>query len=178
MIAMREWMLPLICSAIVVVIQIVFAPILTIFAVVPSFIVPFVLVLSVLRRPDSTYGYAFVLGLIADLLSQTPVGLTSLLLLAITFVLSRAFEVLDDTSITMPLIAFAAALFAFELVFMIVLMIMGYQGGFIELFLQRALPATVINVIIAALLFVIMRRLPLAQQVNDAWRVSSTGRFH
>lgn len=175
---MREWMLPLICSAIVVVIQIVFAPILTIFAVVPSFIVPFVLVLSVLRRPDSTYGYAFVLGLIADLLSQTPVGLTSLLLLAITFVLSRAFEVLDDTSITMPLIAFAAALFAFELVFMIVLMIMGYQGGFIELFLQRALPATVINVIIAALLFVIMRRLPLAQQVNDAWRVSSTGRFH
>ncbi len=178
MIAMREWMLPLICSAIVVVIQIVFAPILTIFAVVPSFIVPFVLVLSVLRRPDSTYGYAFVLGLIADLLSQTPVGLTSLLLLAITFVLSRAFEVLDDTNITMPLIAFAAALFAFELVFMIVLMIMGYQGGFIELFLQRALPATVINVIIAALLFVIMRRLPLAQQVNDAWKVSSTGRFH
>lgn len=178
MITMREWMLPLICSAIVVVIQIVFAPILTIFAVVPSFIVPFVLVLSVLRRPDSTYGYAFVLGLIADLLSQTPVGLTSLLLLAITFVLSRAFEVLDDTNITMPLIAFAAALFAFELVFMIVLMIMGYQGGFIELFLQRALPATVINVIIAALLFVIMRRLPLAQQVNDAWKVSSTGRFH
>ena len=178
MITMREWMLPLICSAIVVVIQIVFAPILTIFAVVPSFIVPFVLVLSVLRRPDSTYGYAFVLGLIADLLSQTPVGLTSLLLLAITFVLSRAFEVLDDTNITMPLIAYAAALFAFELVFMIVLMIMGYQGGFIELFLQRALPATVINVIIAALLFVIMRRLPLAQQVNDAWKVSSTGRFH
>ena len=94
---MREWMLPLVCSAIIVVIQIIFAPILTIFSVVPSFIVAFVLVLSVLRRPDSTYGYAFVLGLIADLLSQTPVGLTSLLLLAITFVLSRVFEVLDDT---------------------------------------------------------------------------------
>ena len=104
MIAMREWMLPLICSAIIVVIQIIFAPILTIFSVVPSFIVAFVLVLSVLRRPDSTYGYAFVLGLVADLLSQTPVGLTSLLLLAITFVLSRVFEVLDDTSITILLL--------------------------------------------------------------------------
>ena len=63
MIAMREWMLPLICSAIIVVIQIIFAPILTIFSVVPSFVVAFVLVLSVLRKPDSTYGYAFVLGL-------------------------------------------------------------------------------------------------------------------
>jgi rod shape-determining protein MreD len=125
---MREWMLPLICSAIIVVIQIIFAPILTIFSVVPSFVVAFVLVLSVLRKPDSTYGYAFVLGLIADLLSQTPVGLTSLLLLAITFVLSRVFEVLDDTSITMPLIAFAAAIFVFEFVFMLVLLIVGYQG--------------------------------------------------
>lgn len=178
MIAMREWMLPLICSAIIVVIQIIFAPILTIFSVVPSFIVAFVLVLSVLRRPDSTYGYAFVLGLVADLLSQTPVGLTSLLLLAITFVLSRVFEVLDDTSITMPLIAFAAAIFVFEFVFMLVLLIVGYQGGFIELFLQRVLLATVMNVVIAALLFVIMRRLPLAQQVNDAWKVSGSGRFH
>lgn len=177
MISMREWMLPLICSAVIVVIQIVFAPILNIFSVVPSFIVAFVLVLSVLRRPDSTYIYAFVLGLIADLLSQTPVGLTSLLLLAITFVMSRVFEVLDDTTIAMPLIAFVAAIFAFELVFMIVLMITGYQGSFIELFLQRALPATVINAIIAALLFVIMRRLPLAQQVNDAWKVSGGGRF-
>ena len=105
-------------------------------------------------------------------------GLTSLLLLAITFVLSRVFEVLDDTSITMPLIAFAAAIFVFEFVFMLVLLIVGYQGGFIELFLQRVLPATVMNVVIAALLFVIMRRLPLAQQVNDAWKVSGSGRFH
>ena len=36
MISMREWMLPLICSAVIVVIQIVFAPILNIFSVVPS----------------------------------------------------------------------------------------------------------------------------------------------
>ena len=175
--SMREWMLPLICSAIIVVIQIVFAPILTIFSVVPSFIVAFVLVLTILRRPDSTYVYAFVLGLIADLLSQTPVGLTALLLLAITFVLSRAFEVLDDSNMAMPLIALAAAIFVFELLFMIVLLIAGYQGGFIELFLQRVLPSTVFNAILAALLFVIMRRLPFAQPVNDAWKVSSGGGF-
>lgn len=173
----REWMLPLIFSAIIVIIQVVFAPILTLFSVVPSFIVPFVMVLSVLRRPDSTYGYAFVLGLIADLLSQTPVGLTSLLLLVATFALSRAFEVLDDTSIAMPVIAFVSATFLYQLIFMIVLMIAGYQGGFIELFLQRALPATVFGSIIAALLFVIMRRFPFSQPVNDAWKVAGGNRY-
>lgn len=175
--SMREWMLPLICSAIIVVIQVIFAPILSIFSVVPNFIVAFVLVLAIVRRPDSTYVYAFVLGLISDLLSQTPVGLSSLLLLVITFVLSRAFEVLDDSNIAMPIIAFAAAIFVFELLFMIILLIAGYQGGFIELFLQRVIPLTVFNVVIAAILFVVMRRLPFAQPVNDAWKVSGGGGF-
>lgn len=174
---MREWMLPLICSAIIVVIQIVFAPILSVFAVVPNFIVAFVMVLAVLRRPDSTYGYAFVLGLIADLLSQTPVGLTSLLLLIATFALSRVFEVLDDSNIAMPTIAFASAMFIFEFIFMIVLLIAGYQGGFIELFLQRVLPATVFNTVIAAILFIVMRRLPFAQPTNDAWKVAGGNRY-
>lgn len=174
---MAERMLPLIFSAVIVVIQIVFAPILTIFSVVPNFIVAFVMVLAVLRRSDSVYLYAFVLGLISDFLSQTPLGLTPLLLLIITFVLLKAFEVLDDSNLAMPIIVFAAAIFVFELIFMIVLMVVGYQGSFFELFLQRALPATVLNVIIAAVLFIIMRRLPFAQPTNDAWKVSNSGRY-
>ena len=176
-IAMREQMIPLIASALVVVVQIIFAPLLTIFSVVPNFIVAFVVVLVVLRRTDSTYVYVFVLGLISDLLAETPVGLTPLLLLIISFVLSRIFEVLDDSNIIMPLITFAAALFAYETVFMIVLMCVGYEGGFIELFLQRALPATLFNAVIAALLFILLRRFPFVQQTNDAWRVSNSSRY-
>lgn len=175
---MLERLLPLIFSAIIVVIQVVFAPLLTIFGVVPNFIVAFLLVFVVLRRSDSCYLYVFVMGLISDLLAQTPVGLTPLLLLAITFVLLRAFEVLDDSSITMPLIAIAASLFVFELLFVVVLMIVGYQGSFIDLFLQRVLPLTVFNLLIAALLFVIMRRFIAVQATNDAWKVSNNGRYH
>ena len=174
---MRDWMFPLVFSAVIVVVQIVFAPVLTIFSVVPSFIVSFVLVLALMRRPDSTYGYAFVLGLIADLLAQTPIGLTSLLLLAASFGLSRAFEVLDDTTPVMPLVSIAIASVVFELAFMIVLMITGYQGSFIELLLYRALPRVLFDVLIAAVLFFIMRKLPFTQPSSDAWRVSDGGRF-
>ena len=170
---MRDWMLPLIFSAVIVVIQVVFAPILTVFSTVPSFIVSFVLVLSIMRRPDTTYVYAFVLGLIADLLTHTPVGLTPLFLLIAVFCLSRVFEVLDDTSLAMPLIALAATL----LVFAIALLIFGYQGSFFEIFAQRVIPATILNSLIAALLFVIMRRLPFAQPSNEAWQVPTSGRF-
>ncbi len=174
---MREWLLPLIFSVVIVVVQVVFAPILAVFSVVPSFIVPFVLVLSIMRRADTTYVYAFVLGLIADLLLYTPIGLTSLLLLVAVFCLSRAFEVLDDTTISMPAIALAVTIFAFELVFVIALMVLGYQGSFFELLVQRVIPSTVLNSLIAVLLFIIMRRLPFAQASNDAWQVPTSGRF-
>lgn len=174
---MRDWLLPVVFSAVIVVVQVVFAPILAVFSVVPSFIVPFVLVLSIMRRADTTYAYAFVLGLIADLLLYSPVGLTSLLLLVAVFGLSRAFEVLDDTTMAMPVIALAVTIFAFELVFAIGLMILGYQGSFFELLVQRVVPATVLNSLIAVLLFVIMRRLPFAQPSNDAWQVPTAGRF-
>lgn len=174
---MREWMLPLIASAIAVVLQIILAPVLTIFAIVPNFIVAFIVVLVIMRRPDSTYIYVFVLGLLADLLSQTPVGLTPLLLLVVAFVLSRVFEVLDDSNIAMSLIACVVALLVFELLFMIVLMILGYSGSLFELLVQRALPCALYDSVIAAVVFLIMRRLPFAQSSNDAWRVSNTTRF-
>ena len=149
---MRDWMLPLIFSVVIVVIQVVFAPILTVFSAVPSFIVSFVLVLSIMRRPDTTYVYAFVLGLIADLLTHTPVGLTPLLLLIAVFCLSRVFEVLDDTSLAMPLIALAATLLVFELLFAIILLVLGYQGSIFEIFAQRVIPATILNSLIELLM--------------------------
>lgn len=174
---MRDWVVPLAASAAVVLLQILLAPVLTVFSVVPSFIVPFVFVLSLMRRPDTTYVYAFVLGLIADLLSQTPLGLSSLLLLASSFVLSRAFEVLDATTPAMPLLSIVSASAVFELVFMIVLLITGYQASFIELLLYRVLPRLLFDAAIGALLYLVMRRLPLMQASSDAWSVSDGGRF-
>ena len=154
---MRDWMLPLIFSVVIVVIQVVFAPILTVFSTVPSFIVSFVLVLSIMRPPDTTYVYAFVLGLIARVVAHTPVGLTPLLLLIAVFCLSRVFEVLDDTSLAMPLIALAATLLVFELLFAVVLLVLGYQGSILDIFAQRVIPATILNSLIAWGLFVILR---------------------
>lgn len=92
------------------------------------------LVLSIVRRADTTYVYAFVLGLLSDLLSQTPVGLTPLLLLIASFALSRAFEVMDKTSYSMPLIACLVSVLLYELLIAIVLLLLGYQAGFFVCF--------------------------------------------
>lgn len=174
---MKDKMLPVLFAAIIVLIQIVFAPILTMFGIVPNFIVPFVLVLSIMRASDSTYVYAFVLGLIHDLLAQTPIGLTSLLLLVGSFALVRVFEVLDRSTPVMPLIALAVAGLIYELLFMIVLLITGYSGGFFELLVARVLPCAVFDALISIVLYLIMSRMSFEQDNHDAWRVADRARY-
>lgn len=173
---MRTQLVPLIGAAIAVVLQIIVAPLITFFSVVPGFIVSYVIVLGILRGGNAMYWYAFVLGMIADLLSQTPLGLTPFLLLIAVFVLSRVFEVLDQTSPAMPLIACVATLLVFNILFTIGLLIMGYEGG-VSLVVSRALPATLINAIICVLYYFIMRKLPLGREDSSAWSVPQSQRF-
>lgn len=173
---MRTQIIPLIASAIAILLQVVVAPIMPIMSVYPNFLVPLVIVLSIVRNPDTTYWYTFVLGLISDLLTNTPLGLTAVLLLGISFALSRAFEVLDKTTLAMPLLAVLASMLVYQVVLAIVLAVLG-SGPFMDLFVQRALPATVYGAVIGALYCLITDKLSLQQASHDAWTVSGTQRY-
>ena len=142
---MREKLVPLVSAAVVVLLQIVVAPVIAIYSVVPSFIVAFVIVLSIVRPEDTTYVYAFVMGIISDLFTQVPFGLTPLLLLIISFALSRVFEVLDKSSIAMVLVSCAVSLLFYEMIVVIVQLVLGYPAAFFDLIAARALPATIFN---------------------------------
>ncbi|WP_251198122.1 rod shape-determining protein MreD [Anaerotardibacter muris] len=174
---MRDKLIPLISAAIVVLLQIVLAPVISIYSVVPNFIVSFVIVLSIVRREDTTYLYAFVMGIISDLLSHVPLGLTPLLLLLISFALSRVFEILDKSSFAMVLVSSAVAVLVYELVVMIVQLVMGYPASFFDMLVARVLPATVFNFIICAILYFVARKFPDTPSGNDAWTVDDSQRF-
>ena len=131
---MREKLVPLVSAAVVVLLQVVVAPVIAIYSVVPNFIVAFVIVLSIVRPEDTTYVYAFVMGIISDLFTRVPFGLTPLLLLIISFALSRVFEVL-------------------------------------------ALPATIFNLILCVLLYLVARKFPDVSSGNEAWTVDKKQRF-
>ena len=174
---MRTKLIPLISALVVVLLQIVVAPIISIYSVVPNFIVAFVIVLSIVRREDSTYLYAFVLGIISDLLSTVPLGLTSLLLLVVSFALSRVFEILDKSSFAMVMVSSAVALLFYELVVVIVQLVLGYPAAFFDMIAARALPATIFNLILCALLYLVARKFPDEPSGNEAWTVDSSQRF-
>ena len=164
---MAPRLVPLISVAIAIVLQIVVAPLISFSSVVPNFLVALVLVLSIVRRADTTYVYAFVLGLLSDLLSQTPVGLTPLLLLIASFALSRAFEV----------IACLVSVLLYELLIAIVLLLLGYQAGFFDLLLYRVFPGALYNLVFCALFFVLSRKFSFGDDTADVWSVSRSDRF-
>lgn len=174
---MAPRLVPLVSAAIAIVLQIVVAPLISFSSVVPNFLVALVLVLSIVRRADTTYVYAFVLGLLSDLLSQTPVGLTPLLLLIASFALSRAFEVMDKTSYSMPLIACLVSVLLYELLIAIVLLLLGYQAGFFDLLLYRVFPGALYNLVFCALFFVLSRKFSFGDDTADVWSVSRSDRF-
>ena len=171
---MREKLVPLVSAAVVVLLQVVVAPVIAIYSVVPNFIVAFVIVLSIVRPEDTTYVYAFVMGIISDLFTQVPFGLTPLLLLIISFALSRVFEVLDKSSIAMVLVSCAVSLLFYE---MIVQLVLGYPAAFFDLIAARALPATIFNLILCVLLYLVARKFPDVSSGNEAWTVDKKQRF-
>lgn len=174
---MRTKLVPLISAVVVVLLQIIVAPLIAIYSVVPNFIVAFVIVLSIVRRADTTYLYAFVMGVISDLLSMVPFGLTPLLLLIISFALSRVFELLDKSSFAMVMVSCAVALLFYELVVVVVQLVLGYPAAFFDMIAARALPATVFNLILCALLYFVARKFPDESAGNDAWAVDGSQRF-
>ena len=173
---MREKLVPLVSAAVVVLLQVVVAPVIAIYSVVPNFIVAFVIVLSIVRPEDTTYVYAFV-GIISDLFTQVPFGLTPLLLLIISFALSRVFEVLDKSSIAMVLVSCAVSLLFYEMIVVIVQLVLGYPAAFFDLIAARALPATIFNLILCVLLYLVARKFPDVSSGNEAWTVDKKQRF-
>jgi rod shape-determining protein MreD len=174
---MRSKLAPLISAVIVVLLQIIVAPVITIYSIVPNFIVAFIIVLSIVRREDTTYMYAFVLGILSDLFTQVPLGLTPLLMLLLSFALSRTFEVLDKSSFVMVLVSCAVALLIYELLVVIVMLVLGYNAGFFELLVARVLPAVVFNFILCAILYLVARKLLAAPSGNEAWTVDDSQRY-
>lgn len=69
-------------AAIAVLLDVVLSPSMPFFSSTPNFMIAYSIAIGMLSRGNVSYGIAFVLGMIADLLGYGPVGLLSILLIA------------------------------------------------------------------------------------------------
>ena len=146
-------------AAIAVLAQLIVAPNIAIFSVMPNFIMIYVLVMAIVRPAPSILLMAFILGLFYDLLGYGPIGLMSLLLVAAAFASSRAFRVLNNDTLFMPLTIFIVSALAIESVYAIFLLGFGLIASPFEAIMLRVLPNTLYDCVFGVIAYLLVTRL-------------------
>lgn len=146
-------------AAIAVLAQIIIAPNIALFSAMPNFVVVYALLVAIVRPGASGPVLPFVLGLVFDLVSGGPVGAMAFLLVLVTFLASRAFVVLDNDTLFMPLVTFVVGALVVEVLYGAFLLALGFDASFLEVFLYRALPCALYDSVVGLILY------PLATRV-------------
>ena len=149
-----------------IVLQVAVAPNVAIFAAQPNFLLAYVLAVAIANPLGAGPVLPFVLGLLFDLLGTGPVGGMALLFMLASLAASRAFAVLDNDTLFMPVTIFVVATFAAEMLYGALLIGLGLSASPVDAFLYRALPCTLYDCVVGLVLYPIIARL-LASGAQD-----------
>lgn len=143
-----------IVGVVAAVLQLLFAPALTFGDATPSFIVVAVVSVIILFPEERHYVFAFVMGIVADLLSQAPVGSTAFCLLGCAFLLPIAVEAVGNDNLLMSFLMIFVGVLGIELMFCVFLSVSGILG-FVDGVVHVALPCTVYDAILGLIVYLL-----------------------
>ncbi len=141
------------------VLQIAIAPAVALFSAQPNFLLAFAVVIAIVAPGTAGPILPFVLGLLYDLTGSGPVGGMALLLVIACFIASRAFMVLDNDTVFMPIAIFVVVALVVEMSYGLLLMACGLSANPVEALLNRALPCALYDCAVGLVIYPIMARL-------------------
>ena len=163
----RETVTALIGAVLAVLLQIIVAPAIALFAAVPNFIVAFCLVRSVANPGHGGPVIPFVCGLIFDLVGGGPVGAMAFVLVLVTFLASRLYLALDNDTLFMPVAILLASTVLAEVLYGIAVVASGGGVSLGEAFLYRTLPCMLYDCVIGLLLYPIAIRVMVGKPLGQ-----------
>ena len=145
---------------IVLCLQIGLAPHIAILSVVPNLGLVFTIILALRSRPQIACVYAFLLGLFADIFSTQPLGASAIIFTIVAFIVAQ----LGSTSFCENFIGrFFTAIVAVilgQILFAIILSLVGTVSDVYNSLLLRVLPGTAYNALLAAVFSFLYRKIP------------------
>ena len=142
-----------------VLLQVLLAPYLGIGAVVPNFILVFVMQLAVVRSRAFGCVLPFVMGLVYDLVSGMALGPMAFSLTLFAVLVGRAFSLLDNDTLFMPLVMMVGGILLVDLSYGLFMLFLGYDAGLFEAFVYRIGPCFIYDAIVALITYPLARRL-------------------
>lgn len=142
-----------------VVLQIVLAPAMTIGSAMPNFIAVYVLCATLRNASVQPAVLAFVLGLIFDLIGSGPVGAMAFCLVLVTTLAFVIYRNMSNDSWVSAMIVIVVSCLLIELLYGIIMLLVGAGDGFGSALIHRILPCTLYDIVIAAFMHPIVSRL-------------------
>ncbi|NGM17391.1 rod shape-determining protein MreD [Xiamenia xianingshaonis] len=155
----REDLIVAIGAVVAVILQLIVAPNVILFQAVPNFLLAYVLVVAIARPREAGSVLPFLLGLAYDLLGTGPVGGMALLFVIASYLAARAFTVLDNDTLFMPLTILVVATFLVEMLYGGLLILLGLPVSPLDALLYRALPCALYDCVFALIMYPVMVRL-------------------
>lgn len=146
-------------AVVAVALQVVVAPNIALFHAMPNFMLTFVVVVAVARAQSCGVLLPFALGMLFDLMGTGPVGASALVFTLVAFLVSRAFSLLDNDTLFMPLFLIVVGVVLSEVLYGVLVMACGVQVSPLEALVFRALPCAAYDCVFALLLFPLIRSL-------------------
>ena len=131
-------------------------PRLQIGAVWPDALLLVVMSWALLRRSDEALGWAFVGGLLADLLSGGPLGASAIGLMVVALIAGvTAGGVFRDRTV-LPVVAAFVGTLAFHGVYVLAIMFTGRRVAALDAVFRLALPSAMINAVLSLFVYRVM----------------------
>jgi rod shape-determining protein MreD len=132
-------------------------PYLTLWGVKPDLMLLVVISWSLLRGAREGIVWGFIGGLCLDLFSGTPLGLSALALLIVSFFSGLGEATIFHTHIILPLATAFFASLIYDSIFLLVLRALGWPLVWLDSFIRLVLPASLLNVLLIPLVYPAMR---------------------
>lgn len=160
-------------AVIAVVLQLTVAPAITLFSVVPNFILVAAVITAMRNSPVRSTLIGFFLGLVFDLCSLGPFGAMTLVLTIISYAVSSLNKGTFTGGVLVDVIILIAAVITGELLTSVIYAVAGANPQFLLSLLLLVLPAIVYDTIIGIILMLIFNAILGSRSDNTG---ISTGR--
>ena len=154
----QERIFMIVGAVLAVLLQIILAPYIGLFGVVPNILVAYTLVVAVSSPQSFGCVMPFLLGLFFDLFTGGPVGAMAFSLMLFSVIAARVFDTVNNDTAFMTLFVLGAATLLVELSYGMFLMLFGYPAGLFEAIAYRVFPCFIYDLVIGFILYPLARR--------------------
>lgn len=153
-----ERIIVIVGALVAVLLQLFVAPYLSIASAVPNFLVAFAMAVAISRSGSAGCLLPFLLGLIFDFIGGGPVGAMALVLMVVSVVAARAFQLVDNDSLFMAFVPLAIGVLFVEVVYGSLVLALGYQASVADMLVYRALPCFLYDFVLGCVIYLVVRR--------------------